>query len=127
MYGIDNLVDIAVDAIQVGQDVATQLEDGFQILTDVPIIVFKDFSRIQNIASKAKMIGKEISDLTPAEIEDFELRVSTRTNLPQSGIVTKVRGSLRLIARGYRVGIEIADIYEDTRDLFAKTPAVAAA
>lgn len=126
MYGIDNLVDIAVDAIQVGQDVAKQLEDGFQILTDVPIIVFKDFSKIQNIASKAKSVGKELGDLTPDEIEDFELRVSTRTNLPATGIVIKVRGALRLIARGYRVGIEIADIYEDTRDLFAKDPAVAA-
>jgi hypothetical protein len=126
MIGIDNLVDVAVDAIQVGQDIATQLEDGFQILTDVPVIVFKDFSKIQNIASKAKAVAKELGDLTPDEIEDFELRVSTRTNLPQSGIVTKVRGSIRLIARGYRVGTEIADIYEDTRDLFAKAPAVAA-
>lgn len=126
MYGIDNLVDIAVDAIQVGQDVQAQLADGFQILVDVPVIVFKDFAKIQNIATKAKLAGQEISDLTPSEIEDFEARVSARTNLPATGLVTKVRGSLRLVARGYRVGLEIADIYEDTRDLFAKAPAEAA-
>ncbi len=124
--GIDNLVDVAVDAIQVGQDVKAQLADGFQILTDVPVIVFKDFAKIQNIAAKAKTAGQEIADLSPAEIEDFEARVSARTNLPASEVVVKVRGSLRLIARGYRVGLEIADIYQDTRDLFAKSPAQAA-
>ena len=41
--GIDNLTAIAVEIIQIRQDVADQFKDGFQPLTDIPVIVFKDF------------------------------------------------------------------------------------
>lgn len=125
-YGIDNLVDVSVDAIQVGQDVQTQLADGFQILTDVPVIVFKDFGKIQDLASKANQIGHELSDLSPAEIDEFEQRVSDKTGLPATGIIGKVRRSLRSIAKGYRIGLEIADLYEEVREIFHKDPVQAA-
>lgn len=101
--GIDNLVAIAVDGISVAKSVAHELEDGFQPLRDVPTIAFGNFGKLQNIGSKAKQAWAEIKNLEPEEIEDFELRVANQADITNEGVYGKVRASLRLVARTYKV------------------------
>ena len=116
--GIDNLVSISIDAIAVSKHVKEQLEDGFQPLKDIPVIAFADFGKLQNIGNKAKQAWNEIKDLEPEEIEDFEVRVSQGAGIPNEGVYGKVRGSLRLAARSYRLVEEAIDIVRDAKDLF---------
>ena len=116
--GIDNLVAIAVDGISVAKSVAHELEDGFQPLRDVPTIAFGNFGKLQNIGSKAKQAWAEIKNLEPEEIEDFELRVANQAGIPNEGVYGKVRASLRLVARTYKVIEEAIDIVNDAKDIF---------
>jgi len=116
--GIDNLVAVGIDAILVGKDMKAQFADGFQLLPDLSAIAFKDFGKIQNVASKAKQAWEEIKDLSPDEIEDFEVRVSEGASIPNEGVFGKVRKGLRIGARAYRLGTEAVDLFEDARDLF---------
>lgn len=116
--GIDNLVSVSVDAILVGKDMKAQFADGFQLLPDLSAIAFKDFGKIQNVASKAKDAWSEIKDLSPEEIEEFEERVANGAGIPNEGVYGKVRTGLRLAARAYRLGTEAVDLFEDARDLF---------
>ncbi len=116
--GIDNLVSIAVDAVDVAKSVAKELQDGFQPLRDVPTIAFGNFGKLQNIGSKAKQAWAEIKDLEPEEIESFEERVANQAGIPNEGVYGKVRKSLRLVARTYKVIEEAIDIVNDAKDIF---------
>lgn len=116
--GIDNLVSIAVDAVDVAKSVAKELQDGFQPLRDVPTIAFGNFGKLQNIGSKAKQAWAEIKDLEPEEIESFEERVANQAGIPNEGVYGKVRKSLRLAARTYKVIEEAIDIVNDAKDIF---------
>lgn len=116
--GIDNLVSIAVDAVDVAKSVAKELQDGFQPLRDVPTIAFGNFGKLQNIGSKAKQAWAEIKDLEPEEIESFEERVANQAGIPNEGVYGKVRKSLRLVARTYKVVEEAIDIVNDAKDIF---------
>lgn len=116
--GIDNLVSIAVDAVDVAKSVAKELQDGFQPLRDVPTIAFGNFGKLQSIGSKAKQAWAEIKDLDPEEIESFEERVANQAGIPNEGVYGKVRKSLRLAARTYKVIEEAIDIVHDAKDIF---------
>ena len=116
--GIDNLVSIAVDAVSVAKSVGHELEDGFQPLRDVPTIAFGNFGKLQSIGSKAKQAWNEIKDLEPEEIESFEERVANQAGIPNEGVYGKVRQSLRLVARTYKVIEEAIDIVHDAKDIF---------
>jgi hypothetical protein len=116
--GIENLVSIAIDAVAVAKSVAKELEDGFQPLRDVPTIAFGNFGKLQNIGAKAKPAWAEIKDLSPGEIEDFEERVASGAGIPNEGVYGKVRKSLRLVARTYKVVEEAIDIVNDAKDIF---------
>lgn len=116
--GIDNLVSIAIDGISVAKSVARELEDGFQPLKDIPTIAFGSFGKLQNIGTKAKQAWAEIKDLEPEEIESFEERVANGAGIPNEGVYGKVRKSLRLVARTYKVVEEAIDIVNDAKDIF---------
>lgn len=118
--GIDNLVTVSIDAILIGRDVKDQLDDGFQPFTDIPTIAFKNFGKIQEVAAVAPQAGREILDLTPDELEEYEVRVSAATGLPNTGIAGKARKSLRYVARVYRWGVDGVDIFHDGVDLVAE-------
>lgn len=113
--GVDALVKIGVNAVQVTKDVKTQLADGFQILVDIPVIVFKDFSKIQEVAQTYKQAWEEIKDLKPGELTEFQDRVAAETGLPADGVVGKVRQGLRIVDRTYAWVNEGIGIFEDAR------------
>lgn len=117
ILGVDALVKIGVDAVQIVYDVKTQLADGFQILTDVPILVFKDFGKVQEIANLYRQALDEIRDLKAGELTEFEQRVADETGLPATGIVGKVRQSLRIIDRTYALVNQAIGIVQDAREI----------
>jgi hypothetical protein len=121
--GIDNLVVVAVDAVKVGQHVVLELKDGFQPLRDIPAIAFADFGKLQNIADKADEALAEIADLTPAELESFEQRVALQTGLPNTGLVGKVRQSLRIGANAYRLVLNAKTLYFEVQELLRREAA----
>jgi uncharacterized protein YerC len=121
--GIDNLVVVAVDAVKVGQHIKQELADGFQPLRDIPAIAFADFGKLQNIADKADEALAEIRDLTPAELEAFEQRVALQTGLPNTGLVGKVRQSLRIGANAYRLVLNAKTLYFEVQELLRREAA----
>lgn len=115
--GIENLVSVGIDAALVAKDIKKQLADGFQF-QDVVTIGFGNFARIKNVADKAKTALAEIKDLTPEELELFEERVADGAGIPNEGVAGKVRKSIRLAARVYRLVDDAIDIVHDGADIF---------
>jgi hypothetical protein len=118
VLGIENLVTVAVNAIVVAQDVDGQLDDGFQPFTDIPAIAFKDFGKLQAIAAVAPAALRELGDLTPDEVDEFEARVSSATSLPSTGLIGKGRRVIRYAAKVYRETLEIGDLFQEGKELF---------
>ncbi len=115
--GIENLKEVATDAVIVAQDLVDAAKDGIQ-LTDA-IVVFKDLGKIQSIATKAKQALAELRDLDPDESSAVVEHVVAVVGLDDFGAEAKIKGSLRLVARAHRSIAEAVDIVGDARDLFA--------
>lgn len=117
--GIDALVDLAVDAIEVGREVAPALRDGLQ-LTDT-FVVINNFGRLQRVGKNAKQAWAEIKDLTGQEAEQAAMEISVRAHLDNDGtVLRKVGTALRLAARTYRQVETTIDLVEDWKELFEK-------
>jgi len=116
--GIDALVLLAVNALQTTLEVFGSLKDGFQ-LPDLFVLV-GNVDNVQTIAASAPQAWSEIKDLTPDELDQFEVRVSAEANLPNTEVVAKVRTALRLASRAYRLVLEGKELVEDFTDAFKK-------
>lgn len=114
--GIDNLVDVAVDAITLGKEVAEATKDGVQ-LTD-SLVIIGNFDRISRLGKQYKQAYAELRDLTPAEAEQAAMEISVRAHLENDGNVLKTAGvALKLAARTYRHVDNTIDLVEDWKAL----------
>lgn len=102
--GITELVDTAVDVLEVGQTVGRALSDGLD-LTDIGA-VWNVAPRLVEVIRDGKQALAELMDLTPAESAEAVLQISERAHLPATGVLGKVQESLILLARTHQ---EIAD------------------
>ena len=117
--GITTLVAIGIASFEVAADIKETQKDGFQLLPDLSTIAFKDFGKIQYVATNAPKAWEELKDLSPAELADFEAQVSAGANIPNDGVAGKVRASIRLAARVYAWGEQGYIIFEDAKDMVA--------
>jgi hypothetical protein len=114
--GIDNLVDVAVDAIQLGKEVAEATKDGVQ-LTD-SLVIIGNFDRIGRLGKQYKQAYAELRDLTPGEAEKAAMEISVRARLENDGtVLAKASVALKLAARTYRHVENTVDLVEDWKNL----------
>lgn len=112
--GINELVDTAVDVLEVGQTVGRALSDGLD-LTDIGA-VWTVAPRLVEVIRDGKQALAELMDLTPGESAEAVLQISDRANLPATGVLGKVQEALVLLARTHQ---EIADDIDLAQDWIA--------
>jgi len=124
-YGIENLVELGVDAISLSRSIEGAVRDGVQ-LTDLAILI-SQFPNILDIAREADDAWRELKDLTPEESAQAAQRIADRSGLPNDGsVLGKVRDALRLAARTHHLVNEAIYLAEDWGALFKKVqPATA--
>lgn len=114
--GIENLVAVCVDAIEVARDCAEVFADGVQV-TD-GLVLLKDIPKLRNVVEKRRDALAELKDLTTAEAEMVEIRIVAQTGLPNTGKFSLVRKSFSLARRSYTIIDNVIDLIEEARDLF---------
>jgi hypothetical protein len=120
--GIDALVDLAVDAIEAGREIAPALADGLQ-LTDA-MVVIGNFNRLKRIVENAKPALQEIKDLTGDEAQKAAMEISIRAHIPDDGTALGIAGkAIKLAARTYRQVEASIDLAQDWQELFKKDAA----
>jgi len=120
--GIDALVDLAVDAIEAGREIAPALTDGLQ-LTDA-MVVIGNFNRLKRIVENAKPALEEIKDLTGDEAQKAAMEISIRAHIPDDGTALGIAGkAIRLSAHTYRQVEASIDLAQDWQELFKKDAA----
>lgn len=112
--GITELVDTAVDVLEVGQTVGRALSDGLD-LTDIGA-VWTVAPRLVEVIRDGKQALAELMDLEPEESAEAVRQISTRANLPPTGVLGKVQEALVLLARTHQ---EIADDIDLAQDWIA--------
>jgi hypothetical protein len=115
--GVETLKQVALDAVNVVEEVAEAAGDGVQ-LTDA-IVVFNNLGRIQRVAANAKQALAELKDLTPDETSDVVEHVVANSNLDDDGAEGKIKRALRLVARAHRVADDAIDLVGDAKAIFA--------
>ena len=120
--GVDAIVDLAVDAIEAGREIAPALADGLQ-LTDA-MVVIGNFNRLKRIVENAKPALEEIKDLTGDEAQKAAMEISVRAHIPDDGTALSTAGkAIKLAARTYRQVENTIDLVQDWQALFEKPAA----
>jgi len=101
-FGINELVDTCVDAIDVADALVETFADGFQWQDTATLLGISP--KIAEIASDAQEALDELLDLTPEEAQEAAIQIATRANLPEGpveGILDEVREAMFLIVEIY--------------------------
>jgi hypothetical protein len=113
--GFDTLVEVCVDVVATGRDIQAAASDGIQF-TDAFVIV-QDFGKIDYVGKHAAQALAELKDLTPDEADQAQSIIAQRTGLPDdASLMGKVRKSLRLAARTYRLATDAVDLVHAWKD-----------
>lgn len=109
--GYDQIIDTAVDVIDVAKAVQEAFADGIDI-TDA-VTLFRVAPRIGEIYNDRNLFVAQLKDLTPEEGIMAAVDISARTNVPGDLVFEKVNEALMLLARTYA---EISDDIELAQD-----------
>ncbi|NBW09824.1 MAG: hypothetical protein EBR82_17545 [Caulobacteraceae bacterium] len=119
--GIEAVVNVFVDAIQVADRFEKTLADGFQFLDLMQILTV--FPTLQEMYADRKVFITELLDLTPDESAEVLAQVSVKTGLVEGVVKEKAIAAIDLINEAYAL---VAEVETKVKVIAAKAKALAA-
>lgn len=111
VLGFDEVVDTAVDIIEIGKTVADALEDGLDI-GDAGAVL-KIAPRLMEVYRDGNVAYAQLLDLTPGEAAEAVAQIADRAELPTTGVLGRINEALNLLSRTYQVVMDNVNLAGD--------------